>query len=106
MVLGKICRVARRAGGNASYKSLRKVTRPMSVLDEIMIDLSIVLGSAEVPIRQMLKMSRGAMIPLDCGQDDPSLVYVNGELVAKGRILVDGDQMSLEISDLVKKSRN
>lgn len=78
----------------------------MSVLDEIMIDLSIVLGSAEVPIRQMLKMSRGAMIPLDCGQDDPSLVYVNGELVAKGRILVDGDQMSLEISDLVKKSRN
>ena len=46
----------------------------MSVLDDIMIDLSIVLGSAEVPIRQMLKMSRGAMIPLDCGQDDPSLV--------------------------------
>ncbi|KRC79066.1 FliM/FliN family flagellar motor switch protein [Sphingomonas sp. Root241] len=78
----------------------------MSVLDDIMIDLSIVLGSAEVPIRQMLKMSRGAMIPLDCGQDDPSLVYVNGELVAKGRILVDGDQMSLEISELVKKPRH
>jgi len=78
----------------------------MSVLDEIMIDMSIVLGSAEVPIRQMLKMSRGAMIPLDCGQDDPSLVYVNGELVAKGRILVNEDQMSLEISELIKKSRN
>ncbi|WP_448661361.1 FliM/FliN family flagellar motor switch protein [Sphingomonas sp. CJ20] len=78
----------------------------MSVLEGIMIDLSIVLGSAEVPIRQILQMSRGAMIPLDCGQDDPSLVYVNGELVAKGRVLVDGDQMSLEISELIKKQRH
>ncbi|MET0307308.1 MAG: FliM/FliN family flagellar motor switch protein [Sphingomonas sp.] len=78
----------------------------MSVLEGIMIDMSIVLGSAEVPIRQILQMSRGAMIPLDCGQDDPSLVYVNGELVAKGRILVDGELMSLEISELIKKSRN
>ena len=78
----------------------------MSVLNGIMIDMSIVLGSAEVPIRQILQMSRGAMIPLDCGQDDPSLVYVNGELVAKGRILVDGERMSLEISDLIKKQRN
>lgn len=78
----------------------------MSVLEGIMIDMSIVLGSTEIPIRQILQMSRGAMIPLDCGQDDPSLVYVNGELIAKGRILVDGERMSLEISDLIKKQRN
>lgn len=78
----------------------------MSVLDGIMIEMSVVLGSTEVPIRQILQMSRGAMIPLDCGQDDPSMVYVNGELVALGRILVDGEVMSLEISELVKKSRN
>ncbi|MGN8000778.1 FliM/FliN family flagellar motor switch protein [Sphingomonas sp. 22176] len=78
----------------------------MSVLDGIMIEMSVVLGSTEVPIRQILQMSRGAMIPLDCGQDDPSMVYVNGELVAVGRILVDGEVMSLEISELVKKSRN
>jgi len=71
-----------------------------------MIEMSVVLGSTEVPVRQILQMSRGAMIPLDCGQDDPSMVYVNGELVALGRILVDGEVMSLEISELVKKSRN
>lgn len=78
----------------------------MSVLEGIMIELSIVLGSAEVPIRQILQMSRGAMIPLDCGQDDPSLVYVNGELVALGRVLVDEEKMSLEISEIVRKRPN
>jgi flagellar motor switch protein FliN/FliY len=50
-------------------------------------------------------MGRGAMIPLDCGQDDPTLVYVNDELVAKGRILVNREQMSLEVSQIVRKNR-
>jgi len=77
----------------------------MSVLESIYVDMSIVLGSAQVPIRQVLKMGRGAMIPLDCGHDDPTLVYVNGELVAKGRIMVDGDQMSLEVSEVVQRVR-
>ena len=77
----------------------------MSVLESIFIDLTVVLGSAQVPIRQILKMGRGAMIPLDCGQDDPTLVYVNDELVAKGRILVNREQMSLEVTQVVRKNR-
>jgi flagellar motor switch protein FliN/FliY len=78
----------------------------MSVLDNIAVDLTIVLGSARVPIRQMLKMGRGAMIPLDSGAEDPTLVYVNDELVAKGRILVNLDQMSLEVTEVVRKMRS
>ncbi len=74
----------------------------MSVLDDITIDLSVVLGSTHVPIRQILRMGRGAMIPLDCGHDDPSLVYVNGKLVAKGKVLVNEDQMSLEVTDVMR----
>lgn len=77
----------------------------MSILEGIQIELSVVLGSAQVPIRQLLQMSRGAMIPFDCGQDDPTLIYVNDQLVAKGRILVDGDAMSIEVTELVKKVR-
>jgi flagellar motor switch protein FliN/FliY len=77
----------------------------MSVLESISVDMSIVLGSAQVPIRQILKMGRGAMIALDCGQDDPTLVYVNNALVAKGRVLVEGDQMSLEITEVVQRGR-
>ena len=77
----------------------------MSVIDNIKVDVSIVLGSANVPIRQILKMSRGAIIPLDCGYDDPTLVFVNNELVAEGQIQVEGDKMSLEISRIITKSR-
>ncbi|BCA58936.1 FliM/FliN family flagellar motor switch protein [Sphingomonas sp. HMP6] len=78
----------------------------MSVLESIYVDMSVVLGSAQVPIRQILKMGRGAMIPLDCGHDDPTLVYVNDELVARGKVLVDGDQMSLEVTEIVQRARS
>ncbi|WP_430985900.1 FliM/FliN family flagellar motor switch protein, partial [Escherichia coli] len=77
-----------------------------SILEDIEVELSIVLGSAQVQIRQILQMSRGAMIPLDCGQDDPTLVFVNGELIAKGRILVNSEEMSLEVTEITRKSRN
>jgi flagellar motor switch protein FliN/FliY len=77
----------------------------MSVLESISVDMTVVLGSAQLPIRQVLKMGRGAVIPLDCGEDDPTLVYVNNQLVARGRISVSYDQMSIEITDVVKKVR-
>jgi flagellar motor switch protein FliN/FliY len=75
----------------------------MSVLEGISVDMSIVLGSCQVPIRQILKMSRGAMIPLDCGHEDPTLVFVNNQLVARGKVLVCEERMSLEITDVVRR---
>jgi flagellar motor switch protein FliN/FliY len=50
-------------------------------------------------------MGRGAMIALDCGHDDPTLLYVNGKLVAKGTVLVNEDQMSIEINHVVRKGQ-
>ncbi|MBH0111924.1 FliM/FliN family flagellar motor switch protein [Novosphingobium sp. YJ-S2-02] len=75
----------------------------MSVLEGIQLELSIVLGSTQIPIRQALKMSRGAMIPLDRDHDAPTQVFVNDECVAEGRILVKDDVMSLEITRIVRR---
>lgn len=77
----------------------------MSALDDVTIDVSVVVGSAHIPIRQILKMSRGALIPLEGEQDDPSLVYANDTLVARGRVLVSGEQIALEITEVVRRPR-
>jgi flagellar motor switch protein FliN/FliY len=67
--------------------------------------MSIVLGSSRLPIRQILKMGRGALIPLDCGYDDPTELYVNEKLIARGKVRVTGDRMSLEVTEIVKRGR-
>lgn len=74
----------------------------MSALDDIMIEVTAVLGSANVPIRQILHMGRGAMIPLDIRHDDPTQLCVNGQVVAEGKVQVFEDQMSIEVT-LVKR---
>lgn len=77
----------------------------MSAINDVEVELSIVLGATRLPVREILAMSRGAMIPLDCTQDEPSLVIVNGHVVARGQILVEEDRMSLEITDILKRKR-
>jgi flagellar motor switch protein FliN/FliY len=67
--------------------------------------MSVVLGSSRLPIRQILKMGRGALIPLDCGYDDPTELYVNEKLIARGKVRVTGDRMSLEVTEIVKRGR-
>jgi len=74
-------------------------------LNDIDVELAVMLGSTSMPIRQILKMSRGAMIPLDARQDDPSVVIVNDQAIAHGQILVDGDVMSLEITNVIRTGR-
>jgi flagellar motor switch protein FliN/FliY len=75
------------------------------VLEDVPVQMSVVLGSTQLPIRQILRMGRGALIPLDCGYDDPTEIYVNDKLIASGKIHVSGDRMSIEITEVMRRGR-
>ena len=77
----------------------------MSVLNDVPVECTIALGSTTLPIKQILKLSRGATIPLDCDEDDPTLLYINGQMIAKGQILVEGDKMLLEVTSLAQRGK-
>lgn len=66
---------------------------------ELEVDLAVVLGQARVPLREMLKMSRGAIIALDTALDDPCAVMVNGRMVARGEVEVNDEAMALAITE-------
>ena len=74
----------------------------MSALKHVHVTISVVLGSTRLPIREILKMGRGATIPLDGGWDDSSELHANGLPVARGAIQVNGERLSLEVTELLK----
>ncbi|WP_205479348.1 FliM/FliN family flagellar motor switch protein [Sphingomonas arenae] len=76
----------------------------MTALAGVQVQLSVVLGSTQLTIRQVLKMGRGTMIPLDCGCDDPSELHVNGVAVARGRVQVKGDRMTFELGEMLSRN--
>ena len=42
-----------------------------SNIDNIKVEISVVLGRSVIPMHQLLRMGRGAVIELDSHQDDP-----------------------------------
>ncbi len=62
-----------------------------SNLDMIMripVTVKVVLGSATMPVANLTKLGRGAIIPLDRRVGEPVDVVVNGRIVARGEVVV------------------
>ena len=55
----------------------------MKAIDSVKVEVSVVLGRAVMPIHQLLKMGRGAVIELETLQNDPVMVYANNRRIAK-----------------------
>lgn len=76
----------------------------MNAVTKVSLELSVLLGKAVMPIRQLLKMGRGAVIDLDTSHEDLCRVYVNGGLIARGEVLITGDRIGVQIVEMVKDS--
>ncbi len=68
------------------------------MIKSIPVDISVVVGTADIAIREVLKMSRGTMIPLHCRQSEPSGIYAGDNLVAEGQVLIEGDRLAVQLT--------
>ena len=72
-----------------------------SNVDNVKVEISVVLGRSVIPMHQLLRMGRGAVIELDSHQDDPVTVLANDMPVAKGEIEIQGDKISVSVVELL-----
>ena len=70
----------------------------------IPVTLKVLLGSASMPIFQLTKLGRGAVIPLDRRVGEPVDVMINGRIIARGEIVVLDEEGSVEVRHLLKVS--
>ncbi len=73
-----------------------------SNISGVKVEISVVLGSSTIPMHQLLRMGRGAVIELDSRQDDPVLILANDRPVAKGEIIIHGDKIGVSITELLR----
>lgn len=74
----------------------------MKAIDGVKVEISVVLGRAVMPIHQLLKMGRGAVIELESLQSDPVLILANNRIVARGTIMIQGEAIAVSILNLVR----
>lgn len=63
-------------------------TRNLEMVMRIPVTVKIVLGSATMPVANLMKLGRGAVIPLDRKVGEPVDMVVNGRVVARGEVVV------------------
>lgn len=63
-------------------------TRNLEMVMRIPVTVKIVLGSATMPVANLMKLGRGAVIPLDRKVGAPVDMVVNGRVVARGEVVV------------------
>ena len=73
-----------------------------SNIDNIKVEISVVLGRSVIPMHQLLRMGRGAVIELNSRQDDPVLILANNKPVAKGEIVIHGDKIGVSVTEILK----
>ena len=77
----------------------------MESILRIPVVVQVVVGSATLPVSSLLKLGRGAIVPLDHRIGDPVDVVVNGRVIARGEVVVvEGDSTRFGVS-LTENSR-
>jgi flagellar motor switch protein FliN/FliY len=60
---------------------------------QVPIEVTISVGKARPLVRDLLRLSRDAVLPLDRRVDDPVELYVGDRLIARGELQeLEGDQ--------------
>jgi flagellar motor switch protein FliN/FliY len=62
----------------------------LSTLDKVSLDISVVLGTSVMPIHQVLRLGRGAIIELDATEAD--------------EVKINGNRIAIEVKDMLPRS--
>jgi flagellar motor switch protein FliN/FliY len=73
-------------------------------LDDVAVDITVVLGTSSMPIHQVLRLGRGAVIELDASEDDEVRILANNLSVATGTVVVSGNRIAVEVKQLLPRS--
>lgn len=73
----------------------------LNLVMDVNLGLTVELGKAELPIKNVLELTRGSIIELDKIAGEPVELYANGKLIAKGEVVVIEDNFGLRITSII-----
>ncbi|MET0968985.1 MAG: FliM/FliN family flagellar motor switch protein [Tardiphaga sp.] len=76
----------------------------MPSLDKITVDIMVVLGTTSMPVHQVMRLSRGAIIELDATEQDEVKILANNLPVASGVVMVDRNRIAVEVKQMLPRS--
>jgi flagellar motor switch protein FliN/FliY len=76
----------------------------VATLEKVGVDITVVLGTTFMPVHQVLRLGRGAVIELSSTEEDPVSILANNLPVAKGTVVINGNRIAVEVNSLLPRS--
>lgn len=73
----------------------------LDLIRDVDLDLRIELGRTRMHLEDVLKLGKGAVVPLDKLAGDPVDIYANGRLIARGEVLILNDNFCVRVAELI-----
>jgi len=77
----------------------------LEAMFDIPVQVSAVLGKANMQVSQLLRLGRGAVVELDRKVGEAIDIYVNNRLVARGEVVVVEDRLGVTMTEIIKADR-
>ncbi len=77
----------------------------IAALFDVDVEISVVLGTHNIRVGNLLRIGRGAEIYLDRRISEPVDVFANDRLVARGEVCIVGEKVGVTITEMVKADR-
>ena len=72
----------------------------LDIVLDVPVNVSMEVGRTRISIRELLQLSPGSVVKLQNSVGDPMDILVNGRLVAKGEVVVLGEQFGIRIVEV------
>lgn len=69
----------------------------MATLERIDVNLAVGLGHTHMPVHQLLRMGRGAVIALNTDADEDLTLFANGMPIADVQVVLKGEHIAIEV---------
>ena len=80
--------------------------KELEAVYDIPVQVSAVLGKANMQVSQLLKLGRGAVVELDRKVGEAIDIYVNNRLVARGEVVVVEDRLGVTMTEIIKTEQS
>ena len=80
--------------------------KELEAVYDIPVQVSAVLGKANMQVSQLLKLGRGAIVELDRKVGEAIDIYVNNRLVARGEVVVVEEHLGVTMTEIIKVDRS
>ncbi len=85
----------------ANLASTQLNTEALSFLLDVKLPLSVSFGSAQLPLKEVLKLTIGSSVELNRVTGDPVEIIVNDRVIARGEVVVVDGNYGVRIKQIL-----